>query len=186
MRHTAIITAALLAAGLTAGCSSNTDEPSVSKATNTPPVTSSTPSPSPSPTQETYKVGDTVDISVASKKWSAAALTYKDTGIAGEPILEPGQKWTATEVKVCNKGDETFPVGPFAWSLAYEDGARVEATHMSGGRFPQPLYPMDVKVKGGDCVRGFVLFQAPKEGRPERVVYAPGDLDEPVEWQLGK
>lgn len=186
MRHAAMLTAALLLAATTA-CSPDEGKPTVSKATDTPSASSTpSPTPTPSPSEETYRVGDTANISASGKKWSAAALTYKGTGIAGEPILQPGQKWAAVEVKVCNKGAETFPVGPFAWSLAYEDGARVEATHVSGGNFPQPLYPMDAKVRSGDCVRGHILFEAPKDGRPERVLYSPDDLDEPVEWQVGE
>jgi hypothetical protein len=185
MRHAATITAALLLAGLTAGCSSNSDEPSVAKATETPSASSS-PSPSPSPTQETYKLGDTVDID-ADTKFTTSVLSLKDSGIAGVPgVLKSGQKWTAAEVKVCNTDSDPITVTPFVWQLAYADGARFEATFMSGGDFPTPLYPDGAKVRGGDCVRGHVLFEVPKEGKAERVLYSPDALDEPVEWQLGK
>ena len=138
MRHTTTaIAAALLLAGTAVGCSSDSDKPTVTKATGSS-TTSSTPSPSPSPTPETY------------------------TDAA--PIV----------------------VTPFVWQLAYADGARFEATSMSGGDFPQPLYPVDAKVRGGDCVRGHVLFEVPKAGEAERVLYSPDALDEPVEWQLAK
>ncbi|MEV6181335.1 hypothetical protein AB0M07_30330, partial [Streptomyces sp. NPDC052015] len=85
-----------------------------------------------------------------------------------------------------NTGDQLFEVSPYPWSLAYADGARVEAAGMNAGDLPQPLYPMDAKVPAGDCVRGNVVFQVPKSGRPERVLYSPGALDEPVEWQIEK
>lgn len=185
MRNTmTALTAALLLAA-TVGCSSDSDEPTVSKAT-TPPATTSSPSPSPSPSAETYKLGDTVDID-ADTKFSTAALGFKDSGIAGVPgVLKSGQKWVAVEVKVCNADTAPIIVTPFVWQLAYGDGGRFEATSMSGGDFPQPLYPVDAKVRGGDCVRGHVLFEVPKEGAAERVLYAPDALDEPVEWQLGK
>lgn len=186
MRRTATITAALLLVGLTVGCSSDSDEPTAAKATSTPSTASNSPSPSPSPTQETYKLGDTVDID-AGTTFSTAALSLKDAGIAGVPgVLKSGQKWTAVEVKVCNTDTGPITVTPFVWQLAYADGARFEATSMSGGDFPQPLYPVDAKVRGGDCVRGHVLFEVPKEGDAERVLYSPDALDEPVEWQLGK
>ena len=87
---------------------------------------------------------------------------------------------------MCNKDAEPITTTPFVWQLAYADGARFEATSMSGGDFPQPLYPVDAKVRGGDCVRGHVLFEVPKEGRAERVLYSPDALDEPVEWQVGE
>lgn len=189
MRHTTLPAAALLLAALTA-CSDDPSKPTVSKATDTPSATtSSTPSPSPSPSEDPFKLGDTANISAPSEgfEFSAVALTYKDTGIVGIPeTLPEGHKFAAAEVKVCNKGDKTFPVSPFAWSLAYEDGARVDSTHISGGDFPRPLYPLEAKVKGGDCVRGHILFEAPKEGRAERVLYSPSGVDDSVEWQIGK
>lgn len=188
LRHRTTITACLLLAGLATGCSSGSDDkPSVAKATDTPPAASLTPSPTPSPSQETLKLGDTADIDTADSKFTAATLAYKDSGIPDvAQLLNADQKWAALEVKVCNKGPETIGVSPFPWSLAYKDGARVEATHMTGNELPQPLYPLEAKVKNGDCVRGYVLFQAPKKGTPERVLYSPEMLDEPAEWQLGK
>ncbi|MCF1597515.1 DUF4352 domain-containing protein [Streptomyces muensis] len=138
MRHITTLTAALLLAGLTVGCSSKADEPTVSKAT-TPPTSDRTPSPSPSPTQETYKLGDTIDISNAGFEFSVAALAFKDEGITSVPgLLQAGEKWAVVEVKVCNTGTQVFSVSPFPWSLAYEDGARVEATGVSGGELPPP------------------------------------------------
>ena len=187
MRRTATITALLLAATFTAGCSgdSDSDKPTVSKAA-TSQSASDSPSPSPSPTPETYKLGDTVDIK-ADTAFTTAALAIQESGIVGVPgALRSGQRWTAVEVRVCNKGSGPITVTPFVWQLAYADGARFEATSMSGGDFPQPLYPVDAKVRGGDCVRGHVLFEVPKAGKAERVLYSPDALDEPVEWQLAK
>ena len=112
-------------------------------------------------------------------------LAYRDKGIAGVPeLLSDGQKWAALEVKVCNTGTKGFDVTPMVWSLAYKDGARIEAAGMNAGELPQPLYPMDAKVKTGDCVRGNIAFQVPEQGRPERVLYSPDMLDEPAEWKV--
>ncbi|GAB2769247.1 DUF4352 domain-containing protein [Streptomyces bullii] len=186
MRTRTAIATVILFTGLAVGCSGGSDDPTVAKATDTPPA-SPTPSPTPSPSQETYKLGDTVDVSTADGKFTAAALAYKDRGIPDvAELLQADQKWAALEVKVCNKDAEGFGVSPFVWSLAYADGARVEATHMTGNELPRPLYPLDAKVKAGDCVRGNVLFQVPKAGRPERVLYSPDVLDEPVEWTAAK
>jgi hypothetical protein len=186
-RTTTALLAAALLAGITACSSSSDDKPAVSKATNTPSARDSKPSPSPSPSEETFRFGDTADISSGGFEFSASVLAYKDRGIAGAlEILQEGNKWAAAEVKVCNTSDDTFSVSPFTWSLAYADGARVEATHMSGGEFPQPLYPVEAKVKGGDCVRGNILFEVPESGRAERVLYNPQDLDESVEWLVSK
>jgi hypothetical protein len=188
MRHTtATVAACLLLASIATACSSSDDpKPTVAKASDTPPA-SSTPTPTPSPSQEQLKVGDTAKINAADAKFTAAVLGYKDDGIKGVPeMLSSGQKWAALQVKVCNTGTDGFGVSPLVWSLAYTDGARIEAAGMNAGELPQPLYPMDAEVKVGDCVRGWIAFQVPVEGRPERVLYSPDTLDEPVEWLVGK
>lgn len=189
-----ISTAAVLIAGIvTAGVvvSNSRDDgptPTVVKAASTPSGSNSKASPSPPPSQETFKLGDTADIDSEDGKFSAAVLSYRDTGIrSGIPgLLESGQKWAIVEAKLCNQSGEVMTVSPFPWTLAYEDGARVEATHLSGTDLPPPLYPMDAKVKAGDCVRGNITFQVPKEGHAERVLYSPDVLDEPVEWKISK
>lgn len=185
MRRTAIFCTTLLLAGVTA-CSSSDDakEPTVAKASTSAPA-AETPSPSPTPSQETLKIGDTAEVSAEEGKFTAAVLAYRDKGIAGVPeLLSDGQKWAALEVKVCNTGTKGFDVTPMVWSLAYKDGARIEAAGMNAGELPQPLYPMDAKVKTGDCVRGNIAFQVPEQGRPERVLYSPDMLDEPAEWKV--
>ncbi|MFJ8636437.1 DUF4352 domain-containing protein [Streptomyces sp. NPDC093568] len=187
MRHTAAITAALLLAALTAGCSSDSHGPTVSKATDTPAPVSSSPSSSPSPSEETYKLGDSINISNAGIDFTVTALSFKDEGISSLPgLLSAGEKWAVVEVKVCNTGSQVFSVSPFPWSLAYEDGARVQATGVSGAELPAPEYPVDAKAPGGDCVRGNIPFEVPKSGRAERVLYGPEDLEEPVEWTVPK
>ncbi len=128
-----------------------------------------------------------MDIDDSEATFSAAALGYRDSGVRGVPeMLSAGQKWAVLEVKVCNEGSEPIQTSPFPWSLAYPDGVRVESAGMNAGDLPQPLYPMDAKVGDGDCVRGNIAFQVPKEGRPERVLYSPDTIDVPVEWRLGK
>lgn len=187
--HTTRTTAAaagLLAALLTTGCGSSDDEPSVTKA-SPPPATSTTPDAKPSPSEKPLTIGDTADIKDTEVDISAAALAYTDHGITGIPeMLSAGQKWAVLEVKLCNKGEEAIGVSPMPWSLAYADGARVESAGLNAGELPQPLYPMDAKIKADDCVRGNIPFTVPEEGRPERVLYTIEDLDEPVEWAVPK
>lgn len=183
----AAVTAAVLVSTLGA-CSSGDDGPTVSKA---PASKTATPSPTPTPSPEQqleFKLGDTADIQAEDGDLSAAALAYRDSGIRSSipGLLKDGQKWALVEAKVCNKGDTVMTVSPFVWTLAYEDGARIESTHLAGTDLPGPLYPMDAKVKAGDCVRGNIIFEVPKAGRAERVLYSPEVLDEPVEWQIGK
>ncbi|WP_286255479.1 DUF4352 domain-containing protein [Streptomyces graminofaciens] len=187
MRHTTTLLSVVLLLAVS-GCSSDDEgsgKPTVTKASPTPTVASPSPSPSPSKA-ETLKLGDTANIS-ADSEFTAAALGYTDKGITGVPeLLSAGQKWSVVMVKVCNKGGEPIATTPLVWSLAYADGVRVEAAGMNAGELPQPLYPMEAKVSSGDCVKGNIAFTVPESGRPERVLYSPDALDEPVEWQIGK
>ncbi|MFI2426522.1 DUF4352 domain-containing protein [Streptomyces sp. NPDC018955] len=162
------------------------DKPTVAKATAT--SSPSSPSPSPSEEEKEFKLGDTADIEDGDLgSFSAAALGYRDTGIKGIPeMLNPGEKWAVLDVKVCNTGGDPIQTSPLPWSLAYEGGVRVDSAGMNAGDLPKPLYPMDAKVAAGDCVRGNIVFQVPEEGRPERVLYSPDVLDEPVEWRVPK
>jgi len=182
------LTTCLLLTGATTGCSSDTDDkPTVSKATHTPSADASSPSPTPSPSPETYKLGDTIDIETSGYQFAVTVIAFADKGITSVPgLLKAGEKWAQVEVKVCNTGSEALGVSPFPWSLAYADGVRVEATSVSGAELPGPEYPVEARVRGGDCVRGKVPFEVPEGGRAERVLYSPGDLDEPVEWVLPK
>ncbi|MDX3634803.1 DUF4352 domain-containing protein [Streptomyces europaeiscabiei] len=185
----AVLIAGIVTAGIVVSNAPDRDpKPTVVKAASTPSASSTKTSPSPSPSQETLKLGDKVDIDAGGHKFSAAVLAHKDKGIRSPVgLFQDGQKLALVEVKVCNEGEEPITVAPFTWSLAYEDGSRLEPFHMTGSELPPPVYPMDAKVKGGDCVRGNVFFEVPKGfGRAERVLYSPGDLDEPVEWKIGK
>jgi hypothetical protein len=187
MRYTTTALACLLLAATATACSSGDDSqaPAVAKASATESA-SPTPSPTPSPTREALRLGDTATIS-ADTDFTAAALAYDGEGVTGVPeLLEAGQKWAVLMVKVCNRDAEPIETSPLVWSLAYADGVRVESAGMNAGGLPKPLYPMDAKVSSGDCVRGNIAFQVPKDGTPERVLYSPDALDEPVEWQVSK
>lgn len=184
---TAAAAVVVLAFTLTA-CSSDSgdDGPTVSKA---PASHTPTPSPSPSKQELEFKLGDTANIDDEDGKFSAAALSFRDSGIRSSipGLIKDGHKWALVEAKVCNQSGDVMTVSPFPWTLAYPDGGRYEATHMSGADLPPPLYPMDAKVKAGDCVRGNITFEVPKDaGRADRILYSPDRLDEPVEWQIGK
>lgn len=179
----------VLALTLTAcgGSDSGDDKPAVSKASDTP-TPATTPTPTPSKQELELNVGDTANVDGDNGRFTVAALSYQDTSIHSSipGLLKDGQKWALVDAKMCNNTGQTVPATPFPWSLAYADGSRVESTVITGTDLPGPLYPEETKVKNGDCVRGNIVFQVPKEGRPERVVYAPDVIDDPVEWQVTK
>lgn len=170
---------------LLAGCSSN-DSPA---ADAKPKPTGSTASPTPEDTGP-LKLGapwqwDVPEIDAAG---NTTALAYKQpiTGISPPGIDgDTGEVWGQAEVKVCvTQG--TIGVSQFPWSLAFEDGARVDVTGSSGGDFPRPEFPMDATVKTGDCVRGLIMFPVPKDQRPERIIYAPEGSTDSTEWAVPK
>ncbi|MCL7495632.1 hypothetical protein M8I34_30120 [Streptomyces sp. MCA2] len=116
---------------------------------------------------------------------STTVLSYRQPVTGIEPPSSSGEAdedWGALEVKVCTK-EGKVGVTQQPWSVAFGDGARVTTTGQSGGDFPRPEYPQEAIVKPGDCVRGLLMFPAPKGQRPERAIYAPEGMD-PVEWQI--
>ncbi|KUH39037.1 hypothetical protein ATE80_09500 [Streptomyces kanasensis] len=93
--------------------------------------------------------------------------------------------WARIEVKVCNDEGGSINVTQFPWSLAYADGAQVEVTGLHGGNFPKPEFPTNDKpVKPGNCVRGGIMFPVEPDQRPERIVYHPDSIEEPIEWAV--
>ncbi|MET9445012.1 DUF4352 domain-containing protein [Streptomyces sp. NPDC006610] len=187
---TAVIVATIIGTGIVVVNSrdddSGDDKPTVAKATETSPPSSPSSSPTPDNRPE-LKLGDTAQIEEDLGSFSAAALNYRDEGVKGWPeALNPGEKWAVLDVKVCNTGGDPIQTSTIPWALGYEGGVRVDSAGMNAGDLPKPLYPMDAKVAAGDCVRGNIVFQVPEESRPERVLYSPSVLDEPLEWQIGK
>jgi len=188
MRRT--IPLALAACLTVAGCAGSSDgrdgrddKATVTKASGS---ASARPAPgaTPAPAPAMLAIGETADITFSEGELTATVLAFRDEGIRSDPdLLTQGHKWALVEARVCNKTARVVSVSPFTWTLAYADGVRVEPAHMSSG-LPRPLYPVGAKVRAGDCVRGNITFEVPDEGRPERVLYSPEVVDEPVEWQL--
>ncbi|MFF0737720.1 hypothetical protein ACFYVK_39675 [Streptomyces chartreusis] len=191
-RTTAAATTLLLAA-LTA-CQSSSHKPAADddKASRTKASAAAKTSASPSPTEDKPRAfGETITFNDA-----AAAATVKTTvlnyeqGIKAQATADQefgtsGYEWAALEIKVCiTKG--TGGTTRYPWTLAYEDGARIEPSSVTYGDFPKPEYPYEATVKAGDCVRGKTVFAVPGNQRPERVLYTPEALPESAEWKVPK
>ncbi|MFF0747306.1 DUF4352 domain-containing protein [Streptomyces sp. NPDC004111] len=180
-RHTIAATAATLLATLTA-CSSS------GKLANkpAPAATKPAPSPTPSPTEKPLTVGDTKSVkdSIGGSDFTVTVLAYTQPAKGPEaPSPElGGDVWATAEVKICNTRGNTFAVTQFTWSLAYDDGTRVEPTGLNGGDLPKPEYPTtETPVKEGRCVRGKIPYPVQSKSRPARIEYSP-QAAEPVEW----
>ncbi|MFE4214199.1 hypothetical protein [Streptomyces sp. NPDC056844] len=103
---------------------------------------------------------------------------------AAEEVGTKGYVWAALEVKVCaTEGDITTSSQP--WTLAYDDGARIQPISSTYEDFPKPHYVEDAAVSAGDCSRGKIVFPVPGEGRPSKAVYAT-DSYPALRWSLKK
>ncbi|WP_228182546.1 DUF4352 domain-containing protein [Streptomyces anulatus] len=172
------------------GCGSGTEDVSVTKSDAKPEPTPTTPSSTPeADSQTTFTIGETADIDDEPNN-----ISYSATVIAySQPVKGPqapsedlgGDVWATAEVKVCNVEGDTFTVSQFPWSLAYEDGTRVEVSGLNGGDLPKPEFPTnDVSVKPDRCVRGKIPFPVQSDIKPQYIVYAPDALGEPLEWTV--
>ncbi|MEW1895924.1 DUF4352 domain-containing protein [Streptomyces albidoflavus] len=187
------ISAALAAALLLAitACSNGEESAAAAEEAGKPEpaeVASSSPTPEPSE-QSAFALGDKADIvdEPNDVSFDATVIAYTQPETGPQPPTEElgGDTWATAEIKVCNVKGQTFSVSQHPWSLAYEDGTRIEVSGLSGGDLPKPEFPInDVSVKPGDCVRGKVPYPVPGDSRPERIVYAPESLDESLEWTI--
>ncbi|WP_405438180.1 hypothetical protein [Streptomyces anulatus] len=172
------------------GCGNDTERVSVTKSDAKPEPSPTAPGPTPEPEpQTTFAIGETADIDDEPNNVSFSATVIAYT----QPVKGPqaptedlgGDAWATAEIKVCNVKGETFTVSQFPWSLAYEDGTRVEVSGLNGGDLPKPEFPTnDVSVKPDRCVRGKIPFPVQSDTRPQYIVYAPDALDEPLEWTV--
>ncbi|WP_424920402.1 DUF4352 domain-containing protein [Streptomyces sp. wa13] len=185
---TAATTAAAFLLSLTA-CSSDNGA-TVTKSDAKPEPAATTSSTAPEPKQQTaFIVGETADIKDKPNNvtFSAAVIAYTQPVKGPQPPGDElgGDAWATAEIKVCNTGATTFTVSQFPWSLAYEDGTRVEVTGLNGGDLPKPEFPTDdVSVKPDRCVRGKIPFPVQSSTRPQYIVYAPDAINEPLEWAV--
>ncbi|MDQ0795586.1 DUF4352 domain-containing protein [Streptomyces sp. B1I3] len=171
-------------------CGSNDDDAKVTKSDATPEPAATSAAPTPTPTQQTtFAIGETADVDDTANDvaFTATVIAYTQPVKGPQPPTAElgGDAWATAEIKVCSVKGQSFSVSQFPWSLAYEDGTRMEVTGLNGGDLPKPEFPTDdVSVKAGDCVRGKIPYPVQSGKRPERIVYAPQSLTEPLEWTV--
>ncbi|MEU9924542.1 hypothetical protein AB0H51_25180 [Streptomyces griseoluteus] len=103
---------------------------------------------------------------------------------AAEEIGTKGYVWAALEVKVCSTKGE-FVTSSQPWTLAYDDGARVEPSSSTYDDFPKPEYVEDADVSPGDCSRGKIVYPVPGDKWPAKAIYAT-DSSPALRWSLAK
>ncbi|MFD4377508.1 hypothetical protein [Streptomyces sp. NPDC058486] len=75
----------------------------------------------------------------------------------------------------------TSTANTFPWTLAYSDGARVEASSSTWDDFPKLEFPVETTLSPGKSVRGKVVYPVPGDSRPQTVVYAPESAAVPID-----
>ncbi|MFI0779354.1 hypothetical protein [Streptomyces sp. NPDC021212] len=186
--HVRTTTVAVLLAAC--GSSDNTNaktksSPSAAKST----ASESTEEASPEP-DEPYSFGTPMDWGndAGSPTGTTTVLGYEQpissVGSAAEETGEKGHVWGALEVKVSTDKGKLL-VTNTDMTLAYKDGARVEASSSTWDDFPKPEFPIETQVRAGDCVRGKTVFPVPGYQRPVKVMYAPGGASQTIaEWTV--
>ena len=155
---------AVIAVLFAAGCASG-GQPSMSPGPESAAAAASSTS-APTPTRDPLngKIGDTyvgnqVDVTVEQ-------FNPKVTTTASD------ETWQAALVKLCAKGDG-MTVSTQPWQVVDDNSGRYGEAGTYYGDAPKPLYPIGSEpVAKGECVRGWVLFEAPATVKVVEVRYS--------------
>lgn len=169
---------------LTPACSSDT--PTEPAAAPSPPA-----APAPSATsQEPLDLKKAATIRVGAHEVTVIASSYQQPLRAQFPPRRSGYEYAGLEVRVCvDRGPGPMGVSWDGWMLTYVDSTSVEPLNAwSDDWFSVPLFPgsgFEKRVRVGRCVKGWVVFEAPKGERPDLAEYLPedGPADGPT-WNL--
>lgn len=164
----------LLLAALLTGCASG--QPAMSPAPSAAiPTTTSTPTPTATPAGLNGKAGDTyvgnrVDVTVEQ-------INPKVTTTAA------AETWQAAMVKLCAKTDDVT-VSTMPWQMIDNNSGRYGNASSYYDDAPKPLYPIGVeRVLKGECVRGWILFDAPATVKVAEVRYA-AEGESVARWRI--
>jgi hypothetical protein len=144
----------------------------------------STAPPTPPPTSPAgNRRGDTVSFDGDTS--TITFYSYKhDATQFGSPS-DSAYVYGAIDLKYClrelPKGYSAVSIGSSAWVLRFGD-VSVKSTGDAGGKGMQPEYPDRAQIKVGACVRGWLEFKVPKDGKLTAVEYSPEGRPEPITW----
>jgi hypothetical protein len=176
--RTAAVLCLVLAPAAIAGCGSDH-----AKRPAAPPTTKAAPPARPSaappvPLQQKITVGSTVE---------AVTFEYRQPSVTGGPSAGPsGYTWASADVQVCTltSAKANVTVDWKTWSLRYADNSVVAASDKNDDAFPRPEYPFTSRpLAGGQCVRGWITFSVPANGKPSAIEYQPHGFV--ARWQVG-
>lgn len=176
---------------LTTGCAGTT-----TAASTTPPAVpleqpSSTTSGTPTPAPVTpAAIGATQDSRGDTSSLKATILRVRQPFRAVVPGLpeRSSHEYIGVEVRMCvvtNTGPEVS-VSWSPWSIAFADDTVAQAlSGWSAEWWTEPLYPQDRAMRPGQCVRGWIPFEAQKGSKPATISYQP-DAGGHLEWRVKK
>lgn len=98
---------------------------------------------------------------------------------------EHGYVWGAVDAEVCAT-DVAVLTSRYPFVLRYSDGLIVDHSSDGYDTFPTPEYPWVTEmIQPRNCVRGWIVYAVPADGRPAAVVYQPDGV-RPSEWMVGE
>lgn len=132
--------------------SSNTG--TVVSTSNSSTTTNSTNQTAQQPTQQHFKVGDTVKVT----DWQIVVNGIKTSSGGQYDTLKPGKRFIEVDVSMTNvSAQERNTSGIVDWTLLDSTGAKADWTTVSDGSAAEP----DGKIEPGQTLRGTLAYQAP-------------------------
>jgi Domain of unknown function (DUF4352) len=132
-----------------------------------------------------HGLGETVDANHSVVQVTVFSYSQPVAARAAQPSTAQ-YAWGAADVQTCASRTLVFDVSvsSLPWQVVYPDGKVYTSTRIAQPQFPQPIYSSTIRtLTPGQCVRGWVVFAVPAQGKPDRVRYAPNDSP-PVDWSV--
>ena len=165
MRHVLVLVTLALVS-LSAACDTGTAASTGSGADEKRRVTSS-------PAQDPRLVlGDTA--TTASNGTTLAVLSYESPTTVRGAEPDGGHEFSGLEVEGCagpNSENSLMQIGPGAFALRLADGTRLLPEGLGDGEKVKEPALQSMNPLPGECDRGFVTFQTPRDERPDLILY---------------
>ncbi|MET7752345.1 hypothetical protein [Micromonospora sp. NPDC005367] len=180
LRQTMIPSIAVAVAMTVAGCGEATESGAASAPSQSASAVPSTPPPS---APAGNKLGEAIPFDENTSTITFYGYKHNATQF-GKPS-DSAYVYGAIDLKYClkklPKGYSAVSIGTSNWVLKFGD-ASFKSTGHAGGNGMKPEYPDRKEIKVGTCVRGWLEFKVPKDGKPTAVEYTPAGAPEPITW----
>lgn len=131
-------------------------------------------------------LGDTA--TTADNGTTLAVLSYQSPVTVKGAEPNPGFEFSGIEVKGCAGPDSEnslMHIGPGAFALRLPDGARLQPEEFGEDAKVKEPALQSMNPLPGECGRGFVTFQTPRDERPELVLYEEQFvLEDTIAWKV--